>query len=60
MEKEIICPKCGARITFMEGTIVEGCVCCQTKFVDPTHVPVTATVVHIEPVIGATKTNGGN
>jgi len=59
MEKAITCPTCGAKISFIDGTIVEGCVVCHTKFVNPAHVAVSATVVSVEPISANFSANGG-
>lgn len=59
MEKQIICPNCGAKISFLEGTVVEQCVSCHTRFANPNHVPVMATVVKATPVSVAETPKGG-
>lgn len=65
MKKHIICPTCNSKITFLEGTIIEECIACKTRFVAPGSVAVkavsaNATVVQVEPLVGNFSANGGN
>lgn len=65
MKKQIICPNCNSKITFLEGTILEECIACKTRFVAPGSVAVKAvakdaTVVQVEPITGDFFANGGN
>ena len=65
MKKQIICPTCNSKITFLEGTIVEECIGCKTKFVSPGSVAVKAvakdaTVVQVDPLTSNFSANGGN
>jgi len=61
--KEIICPNCGSRISFQEGTIVEVCIACKTRFQVPGAVKVAAkpegTVVMVEPLSAPVVNKGG-
>lgn len=64
MKKQIICPKCNSKITFLEGTIIEECIACKTKFVSPGAVAVKAvakdaTIVQVEPISSNFTANGG-
>ena len=65
MKKQIICPNCNSKITFLEGTIIEECIACKTKFVSPGAMAVKAvakdaTVIQVAPLTGNFSANGGN